>query len=59
MQQILFVLIGLWLLKGVYDLGLGLAQILLGILCGIGGALLIALSYPVEGIEKLIARARK
>jgi hypothetical protein len=53
LYTILGILVGLWLLKGLFDLSVGLGQILLGLLSGIAGVILIILSYIVEGFEKL------
>lgn len=58
MQTLLIVLIGLWLLKGAYDLTLGILQILLGILAGAAGLVLYLLSFPVGALERLWDLAR-
>jgi len=53
MQTIILILVGILLLKGAYDVIVGLLQILAGIACGIGGVILYLLSYVVEALENL------
>lgn len=53
MSTILFILIGLWLAKGLIEVFGGLIQIALGLICGTVGILLTVIAVALDGVVRL------
>jgi hypothetical protein len=53
MTTLLAIGFGIWIAKGLFDVLLGLGQILVGMICGIIAAVLLLAATIVEALETL------